>query len=81
MESEDSETEYDPDKDRPPSPWKPGKSFFFTSTVDKQDGPDLLRQCFEYDWKCSKLEKILGSHGKAARDRVYHYLLTNYKWM
>jgi hypothetical protein len=82
VESESSEEEeYDPNKDRPPSPWKPEKSFFFTATVDKQASPELLRKCFEYDWKCSKLEKMLSSSGKIARDRVYNYLLSHYKWM
>ncbi len=64
VESEHSEEEVKVEEERPPSPWEVVKSYFFTPTVDKQDSPDLLKKCFEFDWKCSKLERIFANSGK-----------------
>jgi hypothetical protein len=41
---------------RPKSPWNVSKSVFKTF---QDDTPTLLGRCFEFDWACSKLPKMI----------------------
>lgn len=48
----------------------------FVGKMNKE-GDDLLRKCFEFDWKCSKI------HSKLIKDetekaKIKHYLSENY---
>ncbi len=63
---------------RPKTPWTFEKSFF-TQYLDNND--QVMVECFEFDWSCSKIEKWLERSPKASRDNVYNYLRDNYKYM
>jgi hypothetical protein len=63
---------------RPKTPWKFEKSFF---TQYKDPTDQLMIDCFEFDWSCSKMEKWLERSSRQVRDNVYNYLKTNYKYM
>lgn len=65
-------------EERPKSPWNFSKSLF-TSYI--QDTDSLMLSCFEYDWSCSKLERLLKPSTKDQRDRIYNYLSGNYRVM
>jgi len=61
---------------RPKSPWTFAKSIFAKYQLDTDEH---LAKCFDFDWSCSKLDKILkNSTEKAA---VYSYLKSNYRSM
>jgi NLR family CARD domain-containing protein 3 len=62
---------------RPKTPWTFEKSFF-TQYVDQNE--QLMNDCFEFDWQCSKIEKWL-ERSPAQRDAVFNYLRSNYKHM
>ena len=34
-------------------------------------------QCFDFDWKCSKIEKIVKNPKE--KEKIYNYLCKNYK--
>lgn len=44
------------EEERPKSPWNFSKSLFASRP---QDTDELMHECFDYDWNCSKIEKIL----------------------
>ena len=45
-------------EERPKSPWCFEKSIF---APYKYDTDELLARCFYFDWKCSKIEKMIKS--------------------
>jgi hypothetical protein len=58
------------------TPWDFFKSVFRDY---KPDTEALLLDCFEFDWSCSKIEKILKSEEEI--QKVKAYLKSKYKYM
>lgn len=56
--------------------WDLSKSIF---AKVKQDTPKLMDSCFEYDWECSRLEKICEHFSKEQRDKIHTFLKHNYR--
>lgn len=61
---------------RPKSPWTLPKSLFAGYKFDTEEH---LALCFDFDWRCSKIERLI----KAVKDkeRIYAYLKKNYRAM
>lgn len=70
------EPKYEPEPPRPKTPWTLEKSIFATY---KYDTDEHLAHCFDFDWKCSKIEKMI----KSVKDKenIYKYLKSNYRCM
>lgn len=66
------------EEERPKSPWDFSKSLF---TQYAQDTPEMLLNCFDFDWHCSKIERLLKNATKDIREKIYTFLLKNYKIM
>jgi hypothetical protein len=45
----------------------------------KPDNPQKLEECFEFDWSCSKIEKVIKGEEEIAQSK--EYIRSNYKWM
>ena len=61
---------------RPKSPWDVSKSVFKTY----QDDTDaLLTRCFEFDWNCSKIPKMISNYHEY--EKIKKFLKTNYRAM
>jgi hypothetical protein len=58
------------------TPWDFNKSVFKDY---KPDNVQLLEQCFEFDWECSKIPRVI--KGDEEVDRCKEYLKTVYKHM
>ena len=54
--------------------WQMEKSIF---KKYQNEGPKLIERCFEFDWKCSKIEKIIKSEEQ--REATKKYLKKNYR--
>lgn len=61
---------------RPKTPWSFPISLF---AQYRQDTDAHLANCFDFDWRCSKIDKLI----KAAKDKdaIYVFLRDNYKAM
>jgi len=61
---------------RPKSPWTLPKSLF---AAYKFDTDEHLANCFDFDWRCSKIDRMV----KAVKDKekIYAYLKNNYRAM
>lgn len=68
--------EEEDDNIRPASGWDVSKSVF---KKVKQDTPDLMSKCFEFDWQCSRIERMLEPASKDQRDRIFNFLKDNYR--
>lgn len=47
----------------------------------KQDTQDLCRQCFEFDWKMSKIESMLKNVTPGQKSSIYGFLRSNYDYI
>jgi len=63
-------------KEKLKTPWDFGKSVFKDY---KADTVPKLDECFEFDWSCSKIERIIKSEEEALQ--VKDYLKSIYKYM
>lgn len=63
-----------PEIERPKSPWCFEKSIF---APYKFDTDELLVRCFNFDWNCSKIERMIKS--VKDKERMYLYLNKNYR--
>jgi hypothetical protein len=61
---------------RPSTAWDLSKSVF---KKVKQDTPDLMAKCFEFDWSCSRIERLLEPASREQRDNIYNFLKANYR--
>jgi hypothetical protein len=50
------------------TPWSVFNSVFRDY---KPDNPTLIDECFEYDWSCTKLEKILKNEEEQLKSKEY----------
>jgi len=50
------------------TPWDFNKSVFRDY---KPDNPQKLEECFEFDWSCSKIEKVVKSEEEIAKTKEY----------
>ena len=70
---------------RPKKPWSKFSSFFAPKVqrgaTKYKSNDELIAECFEFDWRCSKLEKWLETVPKPQRDDVFDYLKSNYHIM
>jgi hypothetical protein len=62
--------------ERPKSPWTFEKSIFFPYKFDTEE---ILARCFDYDWRCSKIDKMIKS--VKDKEKIYNYLNKNYRAM
>ena len=53
---------------RPASPWSLAKSFFGKY---KADNDMILNKCFEFDWQCSSLNRMVKDPDNNARIKAY----------
>ena len=58
---------------RPKSPFTVKKTVF---AQFKQDTEDLTDKCFEFDWQCSKIDKLIKA--VVEKEKVYKYLKKKY---
>jgi len=58
------------------TPWDFYKSVFKDY---RPDNPQLLDQCFEFDWECSKIPRVIKTDEEL--DKSKEYLRTVYKHM
>lgn len=56
--------------------WSVAKSVFATF---KQDTEDVTASCFEYDYRCSRIERILKQASKEEKEKIFNYLRDNYR--
>ena len=59
---------------RPPSPWSVAKSWFGKY---KADNHVILNKCFDYDWKCSSIDRMIKDPDTNASCK--EYLRSKYK--
>lgn len=62
--------------ERPKSPWTLPKSIFASY---KYDTDEHLANCFDFDWRCSKIDRMIKS--VKDKEQIYNYLKSNYRAM
>jgi hypothetical protein len=63
---------------RPKSAWTIPKSVF---AQYQWDTDEHLNKCFEMDWNCSKIEKLIRSKNEKEKIKVKNYLKQHYRPM
>lgn len=62
--------------ERPKTPWTFPISLFAQYKLDNEE---LLNNCFDFDWRCSKIERMIKS--VKDKEKIYTYLNSNYRAM